>query len=85
MKKIILFLFCFCAITLLAFAQKKPAAKSEATIYNELLLYANTLKVIDAHEHLLSAEEKSTIEQTIYDLENETHHQIGIAIIQDLQ
>jgi uncharacterized protein len=33
------------------------ASKIEATYYNELLLYANTLKVIDAHEHILSAKD----------------------------
>lgn len=33
----------------------------------------------------LSAEEKTTIENQILTLEAETHHQIGIAIIKNLQ
>jgi uncharacterized protein len=32
-------------------------ATNDTTLYNELLQYANTLKVIDAHEHLLSPED----------------------------
>jgi uncharacterized protein len=40
-------------------AQNKLPSKNEATYYNELLKYANTLKVIDAHEHMLCADDHS--------------------------
>ncbi len=34
---------------------------------------------------ILSTEEKSTLENTLLTLETETNHQVGIAIVKDLQ
>ncbi len=50
MKKIITFLL---FISSIAYAQTNSTDKN----YKELLAYANTVKVVDAHEHLLSAED----------------------------
>ncbi|MBC7868393.1 MAG: amidohydrolase family protein [Gloeobacteraceae cyanobacterium ES-bin-316] len=59
MKKLNGIWFCLLLVYTAAVAQTKIPQKSEATIYSELLQYANTLKVIDAHEHLLSADDHS--------------------------
>jgi hypothetical protein len=55
MKKKTLTLACILFIYLPGFAQKK--VQSKINNYQELLTFANTLNVIDAHEHLLSAED----------------------------
>ena len=61
MKNKQLILIILSLISIVGNAQIKPrinsSVKPEATYYNELLQYANTLKVIDAHEHMLSAED----------------------------
>jgi hypothetical protein len=59
MKKINLLLLCLVFSFTKSDAQFKIPQKSEKSIYLELLHYANTLKVIDAHEHMLSAEDHS--------------------------
>jgi uncharacterized protein len=58
MKKYILLTFILPAVMIAVNAQKRTAVvNSEATYYKELLAYSNTLNVIDAHEHMLSAED----------------------------
>lgn len=61
MKKRTLLLLCFLIAVAALNAQKITKAhtevKNETAYYNELLTYANTLPVIDAHEHMLSAED----------------------------
>ena len=42
------------------------SGKNDTAIYNELLQYANTLKVIDAHEHLLPQEEHAKLYLCFY-------------------
>ena len=55
MKAISAFLLSFiCAASC---AQTASIVKSETADYNDLMKYINTLKVIDAHEHILSAED----------------------------
>jgi predicted TIM-barrel fold metal-dependent hydrolase len=44
-------------LALPAMAQRPAEAAPEAALYRELLAHANTLKVVDAHEHLLSPED----------------------------
>lgn len=59
MKKINVLWLCLLLFFTRAVAQKNILQKDEAAIYSELLQYANTLKVIDAHEHMLSADDHS--------------------------
>ena len=63
-KKINLLLCLLLIIDVVVNAQMKTTGsiikdKSESAYYTDLLKYANTLKVIDAHEHMLSAEDHS--------------------------
>lgn len=69
MKNILLF-FCL-GYASLSFAEFVVPPLPSSPVYDEV--------------GLLSSEEKTTLEQKILTLEQETHHQIGIAIIKSLQ
>lgn len=59
MQKNLFFILLFIASAVHAQPKAKNSlpVKSETALYNQLLQYANTLNVIDAHEHMLAAED----------------------------
>ncbi|MCB9807109.1 TPM domain-containing protein [Candidatus Peribacteria bacterium] len=72
MKKILLFsLFSFLFSLEISFAEFIVPPPPSSPVYDEV--------------GLLSTEEKLSLENTILSLEKETNHQIGIAIIKNLQ
>ena len=72
MKKILLFAFCFlfCAFKLTLAEFIVPPIPS-TPVFDEV--------------GLLTTAEKTALETTIFTLENETHHQLAIAIVKSLQ
>jgi uncharacterized protein len=55
MRKIGLFIILFASFT--SISQTKTVVNNQQKNYEELLKYVNTIKIIDAHEHILSPEE----------------------------